>query len=503
MRDEGMSSNDFRALVPSGNLPVTEYVQEEEPEVEEFKPITSQEELDEIVGKAVKEEFEERRRKYRERKRKEKEEANKRSFRKFLAFLAIAAIIISVQIITSVYPVVIYNFADKQIYRNLSVAEKQIENVPETMPEMAWDSNLPKFMRSDMENALDWGWTIKYKFHSHTISIERGESRYVEGEVFWILRVDDSESYYSSLEFEKLEQLSVFEDANGLYFYAFDKYDELLKLSLTDEDVKVQCVSRYPKNIPLIESYAEAWDFGDVTLVKDSDSQEFTFWSDGFSEGSTTFEDGAIYKIPIGYSLVTTTDNKIYSAYAYKLWDDSSYHLEFRYIGQVDDVTEIYSDWFYDDGCLTFEFPMEEKYRFPIVKKDGEYYTCLPEDIKDYCSYSLKNKGGLNYLRKDANLNMRLVKLSEIFVSAKIYYTYTSNYNVEDYSWVADAVFEYDGIKYTCKECPIYGYDRAVNLDGWEEEILTQEVRSIDEYWEAVELIRSAYEEHYDKPVTD
>ncbi len=123
----------------------------------------------------------------------------------------------------------------------------------------------------------------------------------------------------------------------------------------------------------------------------------------------------------------------------------------------------------------------------------------MPEDISNYVSYSLANKGKIVWAREKVNLKRSMVKIADLnFVSANIHYDYSS-YIYEGFGWLADVEVEYNGVTYHYKDYPIYGYDRQFYLTDAEEEKLTTTVYSVEEYWLAVEEIRETYQNYYER----
>ena len=167
------------------------------------------------------------------------------------------------------------------------------------------------------------------------------------------------------------------------------------------------------------------------------------------------------------------------------------------YIDKIDDISDV--KFYYPENEFIFEFPRESEYAFPIVKSNDESYVVLPEDISNYVSYSLANKGKIVWAREKVNLKRSMVKIADLnFVSANIHYDYSS-YIYEGFGWLADVEVEYNGVTYHYKDYPIYGYDRQFYLTDAEEEKLTTTVYSVEEYWLAVEEIREPYQNYYER----
>lgn len=457
-----------------------------------FEPlvIKSQEEYDDMISKNARKVAREMIAKEKERKRR----TSKIRRRKFLKFVFVAMVLCVVGIYFShQYSIPKYDKETQTICRNLDHAYSLIPVLPE-LPEMAWSEELPSFIEKDLDKVMDEGWRIEYDFAGHTINIKREEDIWEDGYYLTMTvdKIDDQDDVYVY----RFNNSSIYMDDGMLKWYCWSGDNKFDVVKISGTMVKQETLSNNAKDVPITVDDANSWKFGDYVLVQNEN--ELSLWRDGYEKASITSEIGDIECIYDRYALLLTTDHKMYGIdiYASKSTDYSP-QIYLSYIDKIDDISDV--KFYYPENEFIFEFPRESEYAFPIVKSNDESYVVLPEDISNYVSYSLANKGKIVWAREKVNLKRSMVKIADLnFVSANIHYDYSS-YIYEGFGWLADVEVEYNGVTYHYKDYPIYGYDRQFYLTDAEEEKLTTTVYSVEEYWLAVEEIRETYQNYYER----
>jgi len=412
-------------------------------------------------------------------------------------FKAMLIIVVGVLLVYWIFPIDSRNEEEKTITRNLDKAWNFIDQKPETMPEMAWGENIPQFIQDDIKEVLEDGWIVKYMYGDCVITLEQTDSLY-DDDVCLELYVNYADYHNMDMEYLwKVSDLSVYKSNDILYIYAWtgsdkEKFEELI-------------VSKYnyykdifynPSDVPIGKSDQDSWQIGEYALVQKGDT--FSIWNNGTLIDEEKFECDEFWQFSKEFSLIGTDSGDLYAVNIYGSRETShNPKIYFEKIGRVDEIRPIGG---YQGEFLTFEFPKNHEYTFPIFEKDGEPYACLPEDIRSYASYTTANKGEIGFYNEDMNLCRKLVKLDEnIFSHADIYYGYIGTL-YDSFGWCADVYFKYKGVSYYLPEVPIFGYDRQYGLTDKEKASLTRTVHSVEDYWKAVNDIRKTYEAYYEQP---
>lgn len=412
-------------------------------------------------------------------------------------FVVILIIVAVVLLVHWIFPVSSRNDEEKTITRNLDKAWNFIDQKPETMPEMAWGENIPKFIQDDIKEVLEDGWIVKYKYGDCVITLETTDSMY-DDELYLKLYVMYEDFRDRNMEYLwRASDLSIYKSDDILYIYAWtgidrEKFEELI----VSKNYFSNKIFYNPSDVPIGKSDQDSWQIGDYALVQKGDT--FSIWNNGVLIDEEKFECNELWEFSEEFSLIGTDNGDLYAVNIYSS-RETSYRpkIYFEKIGKVDEIKPIQG---YQGEFLTFEFPREHEYTFPIFKKDGEPYACLPEDMRSYASYTTANKGEIGFYSEDMNLCRKLVKLDEnIFSHADIYYGYIGTL-YDSFCWGANVYFEYNGISYYLPEVPIFGYDRQYGLTDEEKARLTRTVYSVEDYWKAVNAIRKTYEAYYEQP---
>lgn len=426
--------------------------------------------------------------------RRRKKRARKAIWRKVRKYLyCFIMLLVIVFFVYHHYPVPKYDRETQTIYRDLDKAKFLISDLPDELPEMAWTDELPKFIKNDLQKILDEGQRAEYSFAGHTINISRSSSIYSE-EYYLIMNVDGINGKNDVYAYD-FNNSSIYMDDGALKWYYWCGEDSFGVITVSGVTIKQETLSNNAKDVPIEIDDENSWRIDDYVLIQNGN--ELSLWRNGYQVNSITSEVGDIRYVNNHYGMLVTTNNQLYGIDIYISRDtDYSAQIYLSYIDTIDEKSELcYRD---PQKEFFFEFPKNVEYAFPIVKKNGESYVVLPEDISSYVSYSLANKGEVVWEEEKMNLKRHLVNVSDLqFVSASIYYGYSSGI-FESFGWLANIEFKYNGTMYYYMDYPIYGYDRSYYLTDSEEEKLTRTVYSVDEFWKAVEEIRETYQNYYE-----
>ena len=417
----------------------------------------------------------------------------KRKRKREVFFYPSAVICIVVAVFALIFTVTNYPFKKEYedglcrmvLERDLTDNTVFIPNLPSKLPEMAWESELPGFVERDLK------WLDKQ---------ERGYIIYTFGDfLIEISKMSDSEyELCISNETWGLTDASIYEKDGKLYIYAVDTLcEDFVEYVVSETEVEENLLTFDYKHIPIgvcdVENNDVSWRLADYALLlKDN---VFYFYQDGKIISENLFYD-EIKEIYWSYSIVRTTNDILYGIYAY-LDGDGIPRITSKYI---DDSM----NWEYEWGCPDELIINSNKYnpitKLPIVEKDGEYYTYVPENWMDYTQYHIDNADivCLSNLKDDTILSRKIVKLEDVFYSAEFY-------QGEYSGWYANIYFDidksYESHIYKFNEYRIRGYDTSYEDDLTEKDIeaLTTATFSMDGYWECVKNIRATYEKYYEK----
>ena len=395
---------------------------------------------------------------------------------------------------------VILNYPFKETYddglgrmvleRKLTNNTLFIQKLPNQLPEMAWESDLPGFVERDLKwlDRQDRGYII-YMFGDFDIEISK-KSNY-----------DDGSEYYGVCignDIYGLTDFSLYEKGGKLYVYARDYIcrNDFYEYVVSETEVEENLLTFDYKHIPIgvcDKKKDVSWRLADYAILLKENT--FYFYQDGKMISENLFYD-EIEDIYWSYSIVRTPNDILYGIYAY-LDCDGIPRITSKYI---DDSM----NWEYDWGAADELIINSNKYnpitKLPIVEKDGEYYTYVPENWMDYTKYHIDNEDTvfLSELTETTLLSRKMVKLEDVFYSAEFY-------QGEYSGWYTNIYFEidksYESQIYQFKEYRIRGYDTSYEDYLTEQDIgaLTTATFSLDGYWEIVEDIRETYEKYYEK----
>lgn len=387
-------------------------------------------------------------------------------------------IVAAVWVISKILYLPFFAVDEDKIVRNINKAEVFFFEKEPTNRNVAWDSELPKLIENDIEYARKNQYEeIEYNFLQYEISI------YVESEEITIYVTEKYD--YGVYEFiYGLENFSIYKNKDSeiiIYGYTSDcKW--FSKYYLGKEECDSDTLT-YNIDLPLdMEEYSIGTNNVDgYTLINIEDS--FYFYKDGKKISSSEFP-GKIRKVDIYNGLILTQENELYIMYT-KLKDEKP-TLVFMEIGTADEFSDYIVGYGYDfiktkDGMYT-----------PIITKDGEKYTLVPNDIRTFKAAGLQN-ADLDIVLNKPDYTVSIVKLEELFKRA------TFDYNtVTNSRWYAEICFEINGIEFFFNRYGINGYDDSINLPEETYQKLEKTVYSIDGFWEHVETIRKVYFDYYD-----
>ena len=377
---------------------------------------------------------------------------------------------------------------DDVITRNLTNSTLFLPKMFSEERTLAWDSELPYWIKNDLNLAKKKKYPIEYQFGSSTINIHfDDETPYLSASspYSWFLSISFSENSLSnfSVYYDKSEKaLKVFgySKSSPEQFESYTLYSDYTKIPEQD-------TISYDTNLPLnLDIYAsiDAVQCGDYSLYFDKETSTFLFYKDGKVVSSRTFQD-SIDKLYIYDGIITTTNNLLYKIYVY----------------EKDGVPDIKFVFVSEDASVIREAPFaalcknlsSKDTSLTIVQKHEEFYVLYPEDIETYKVYDAigydlpKYKSGLNF-------NINLVKLRNQFSYAE--FSNDSKY------WNVTLNFNINGELYSTA-FRINGYDSIVSLNEDEINKLSIRVDSLDEIWNHIEKIREAYGTYYEHSFDD
>lgn len=358
----------------------------------------------------------------------------------------------------------------ESVYRNIE--DYKFPKEPKDK-NIAWDSQVPKFITEDIEYLKKNSEVskIKYEFGEQIIEIEI---------------IDDmSKLKIQSLEttkYEGLSNFSIYKNGSYITIYGY-RYSAFYKVRLGLK--KGDCKDNYmtaSKDIPFDADVYILNTIGGYQLCtnnKDRDSSS----------------DNCLYLYKDGELIEKKEINNVIDIYScgificenydiYMSWviiENEEPTITIKYVGNVD---SIYSngDEYWRDGVVI----EDDNSVLPIFKSGDELVIPVPTDWKVYEKYVLHQDVKCNA----TDLEMKLIKMSDCFDHADIEWYYDG--------WKANIALNLNGKKgiFTYR---INGYDTSVSLTS-EEKNMTTTVRDGDSFWKEVDRIREMYKKYYDYP---
>lgn len=370
--------------------------------------------------------------------------------------------------------------SDNILVRDFTNRTVLIPKIPKNTRENVWDSELPYLVKNDFKEAQKKDYTIQYKIGTSNISIEFSSGKPVA-------KITSSESW-ALPSFNILSNFSIYKQGNNLYIYGFnEEYGKSFERYILFSDY-----SQYPKhetltydtNLPfsLEDMSIGTLTRGDYSLLYDKENS-FYFYKDGQRIYSKKFSD-PILTVDLYNGLLITENNMLYMIYAYL--KDGSPELKFVYID--DGVSFANSE---SSPFNPYLKSSEKNDYLPILVKDGEYYTIIPNNWEDYTSYCIAEPDLKTYNR-DTDYSATLVRLEDAFVLAKFEEKYSE--------WNVVISFNINGKIYTTDDYVLYGYDSRIDLSEEDVNQLSTCVKNIEEFKVHIQTIRDAYPKYYTIP---
>lgn len=367
--------------------------------------------------------------------------------------------------------VIIRNFTNKMVF----IPKLSVDNHI-----YAWDSELPNFVKKDLKQAKAKDYTIKYIVGSSSISIEFSDGKPI-AEI-------NSQNTWALPSFNTLSNFSIYKKGNDLYVYGYDEEyrDSFTQYILFSDYEKYPDYNTltYDTHLPfsLKDLSIGTVNFGEYSLLYDKENT-FYFYKDGKIVSSKKFSD-PISKVDLYDGLLTTTNNMLYMIYAYVR--EGIPELKFVYVADGVSFAESKSSSFPPSLKSS-----ETNDYLPVLSKNNEYYTLIPNNWEDYTNYCIAEPKLKTYSR-DIDYSASLVKLEDAFVSAKFENPY--------YEWSIEISFNINGKIYTSDDYLLYGYDSKIELSDTDIQKLAITVRSIDEFKSHIQTIRETYPKYYTIP---
>lgn len=376
---------------------------------------------------------------------------------------------------------------DNTIERDISWIRWFLMDSSPTERYQAWNSELPTFVKKDIQYAEKNGYNIEYNFNGKTIYLYQYKDKWFIS-LYHLLNdfrpIDDLTNF--SIYKNKDEKNERFIDIYGYENsknYNFEERFCLAHVSSKHSDIDILS---YDHNIPFDMQTSYSISYGDFSIIGDSEGN-FSFYKDCALISSQKFNMGKIKEINWRYGLITTETNELYIMFIENL--ENMPILKFYYVETIDKLPQN-SNSFYSCENL---YSKEENIQLPIILKDSKYYVIVPEDLDTfkYASTYYRDK----HIKKPENLNYKfsIVEVENCFKCA------TFNYKSDAYSgvWKVDLVFSLNGYDFH-KEYKFNGYESSIVLNEDSIKKFEKTVYSLDSIWENIEKIRTEYFDYYD-----
>ena len=338
---------------------------------------------------------------------------------------------------------------------------------------IAWNSELPKFMQRDMKFAKSKNvYTITYSFKEIYLKLYYNNDK-------WYLSATNSPYLYDLTNFSFYKSNDNEEGEFVIYFYDNTMYFQKATVSVLNGISYPQTLTSHP-NVPF-DVYAlgiNKMNIGDYTLVKSEDS--FSFYKDGKRVSHQIIPNVEWFDIFSSYGFLLDSKHKLYLM----LFDlDDEPIIKLLYIGDNVDSFSTYKRLSSSDTDINISLP--------ILIKNNSYYTIVPNDwdIFTQCTSYMDIK----------DFQFTLKDFKSCFKKAEFEY---SNY-IKDQTYHSD-VFWSAILTFSINEKDFYiryqlnGYDDSFILTDEEIEKFSKTVYTLDEFWKTIEEIRNEYLDYYD-----
>lgn len=313
---------------------------------------------------------------------------------------------------------------DSTIKRDLDFYMLEMNYEP-TDKKVAWDSELPRFIKKDIEYAEEHEYEIEYEFSGNKIRLYFWEEK-------WNLYVQKP---YVYIPYDTMENISIYKTQDGnLAIYGYNS-GWFQRIVLSGEDAEYDFLT-YDVNIPLQEfnNGIGSLHVDGYSIVRDGEM--FYFYKEGNKISSIEFPYGKCEKVDIFNGIILNSQKNLYEMYVYL--KNGEPKLSFTHVGSVDSFkTKYYS--------TTSQIQYSEGARdiyLPILIKDNKYFTIVPEDWETFETYGVAIASSrsirLAERVKDSNYVVNLVEMEKCFKEAEIHYK-------EDDQWYAKVKFTFNG----------------------------------------------------------
>lgn len=391
--------------------------------------------------------------------------------------VVVAIILLTVALVVNFVSLPCYHVKDNTITRDLSWMILPMPDEP-TGRTVAWDSELPEFVKQDIEYAEENGYEIEYEFKGNIMSIENRDG---DWRISIKTRMDTGSTW------DSLTNFSMYQTKDHkiiLYGYCFGGKC-FQKITLKKNESRIDTIT-YDPNLPLDEFSAGesigGMDVGEYSLLREE--QTFIFYKDGEIISSQDFPHGKIETIDLYRGLLLTDTKKLYMMYANLC--EGQPKLTFTYINTVDSMVKAQ----YSKDVLK-EAENNGIY-LSMVQKYGKYYAVVPNDWQSFDKFSVA-RATMEIHSADREFDYS-IELANLETSLKeVCFHCTSGGQ-----WYATIMFDFNGREFYTNYF-FGGYDESTCLPENDTYSFDEKrVTSFDEMWETIDEIRKTYFNYYE-----
>lgn len=356
---------------------------------------------------------------------------------------------------------------DDYIYRNLADLNS-FEREPRDR-KLAWDAELPRFVKSDIEYLKEHPEEVKYiKYNFGVNELEIYINK--DGEP---LITDNGNTILVGWK-----NFSMYKNDRDLVIYGYSYGSYFDKITLKSDSSKYDWESlTSSKQLPIGEKEGIYGILENEEYFLCSKDEKIYIYHKGEIIAEETIDEKSnIY--PRGITI--TGSDEVYMLY---MLLGKNPEIKKIYIGKVDGEIskENQENLRLNDSDLFL----------PVFKIKNDYCVPVPKDWDTYEKYVLLEGKEPN----NPNFEMDLIPFKEVFEYARI--KYNDEFR-ENNRWQAEIVLNLNGKKATYTYY-INGYDNRISLSKEDRELETI-ANNEDEFWKEVYKIRKIYEKYYDGP---
>ena len=336
---------------------------------------------------------------------------------------------------------------DDTLQRNITISTLWVAREPKSR-DVAWDSELPNFIKNDIKLAEKNKYDIEYTYRDTIINI------IVDGKTN-ILSIKSI--YNKKIELEKLVNYSFYKNNNELIIYGFNKENKSFEKIIIGNKKCEKEIQTFDSNIPffLVDESQTSLRIENYSLI--NKEEYFIIYKDGREISKENFPKGENAEIFFEEGFVRTSNNNLYTVYIQL--KNQKPDLTFVHIGNVDNTNINYKELRSNNG----------KYVLPVCLKNGQYCAAVPNDWEVYKNLNV-NYSKLQKQIENPVYGMEWIKLKEAFDSIEIVlndnmYNVKFIYNFNGEKMYINYIFDkYINIDYTSKEfeimCKKTGYTK-------------------------------------------